>query len=134
APSDKWSTAVFYTNESLGGQQVAEQNSNGVLSLDPKNDWIANNTDRVNSIGATFNYSFVPDKIDTNFLFRYQHANGNADFSTAVPDSNLHPQDISALDDTQLWTTSAELTYHFIESLDFAVGAWIEKYDIDDAE
>lgn len=134
APSDRWNANLFYTNEFLGGIQVDEQNSSGVLTLDPRNDWMANNTDRVNSVGAAFNYGLVPQKIDTRFWFRYQRANGNAGLSALVANSNLHPQSITSFDDTKLWTTSAELTYHYLENVEFAVGAWIEKYGINDAE
>lgn len=134
APTDKWSAFLFYTNEFLGGIQIGEQNSNGVLSLDPRNDWIANNTDRVHSAGAGFNYTVVPQKVDLHLLFRGQRANGNAALSTVVANSNLHPTSIPNFDDTRLWTTSAELTYHFLETIDFAVGGWIEKYTLNDAE
>lgn len=134
APAERWSSYLFYTNEFLGGVQVDEQNSNGVLSLDPRNDWIANNTDRVNTVGGGFNYAIVPDKIDTHIVLRYQRANGNAALSTVVPNSNLHPKSIPNFDDTKLWTTSAELTYRLVESIEFAVGGWIEKYSINDAE
>ena len=134
APSDRWNSYLFYSNEFLGGIQTAEQNSNGVLSLDPRNDWIANNTDRVNSVGAGLNYGIIPKKIDTHVWVRYQRTNGNAALSAVVPNSNLHPQSIPNFDDTKLWTTSAELTYHLLETVDFAVGAWIEKYNLNDAE
>jgi len=134
APSDRWSTYAFYSNEFLGGLQIAEQNSTGVVTYDPKNDWIANNTDHVDSIGAGLNYAFVPQKWDGRLWLRYQRANGNAELTTPVTPSNLHPQSIAALDDTKLWTTSAEVQYHVKEHIDLAFGAWIEKYTLNDAE
>ncbi|HEV8660093.1 MAG TPA: hypothetical protein VGS96_15915, partial [Thermoanaerobaculia bacterium] len=41
---------------------------------------------------------------------------------------------IPNVDDTKLWTTSAELTYRFTKTVDLAVGGWIEKYTISDAQ
>ena len=133
APSDRWNANVFYTNEFIGGLQVAEQNSSGVLTLDPKNDWIANNTDRVKTLGAGWNFGIIPQKVDTNLWLRYQRADGNAGLSTRVTPSNLNPRSIPNFDDTKLWTASADVTYHLIEHLDLAVGAWVEKYDVNDA-
>lgn len=134
APSDRWNANLFYSIESIGALQIDEQNSNGVLSLDPRNDWIANNIDRANSLGAGFNYAIVPQKIDGRFWTRYQRVHGRVDLSTVLADSNLHPVSIPNMDTTKLWTTSAELTYHFLESVDFAVGGWIERYGVNDAE
>ena len=134
APSSRWSANVFWSNEFLGGLQVDEQNSNGVLSLDPRNDWIANNTDRVSSLGAGFTFGIVPEKIDFRLLARYQRANGNAALSTVVANSNLHPQSIPNFDDTKLRSLSAELAYRVIANADIAVGAWFEKYNLNDAE
>jgi len=134
APTDRWNAYAFWSNESLGGIQIAEQNSNGVLSLDPRNDWIANNTDKVTSFGAGVNLGLVPQKVDGRFLLRHQNANGNAALSTVVANSNLHPLSIPVFDDTRLWTASAELTYHLVEHIELAVGGWVEKYRINDAE
>jgi MtrB/PioB family decaheme-associated outer membrane protein len=133
APSDRWNANVFLANEFIGGTQVGEQNSAGILTLDPKNDWIAYNTDHVHSLGAGWNFGIIPKKIDTNLGIRYQRADGNAQLTTRVKPSNLNPKSIPNFDDTKLWTTTAELTYHLIEHLDFAVGGWIEKYDVNDA-
>ena len=134
APTDHWNAMLFYTKELLDGIQIAEQNSGGVLTLDPRNDWIADNSDRVTSLGAGLNFGIVPQKVDLHLLARYQRANGNAALSTAVAPSNLNPKSIPNFDDTKLWTTSAELAYHLLANVDIAVGAWIEKYDLNDAE
>lgn len=134
APSDRWNTYAFYSNESLGGIQIDEQNSSGVISNDPKNQWMANNTDKVNSYGAGLNFGIVPNKIDMRLTARYQRANGTASLSTVVTPSNLNPRSIPNLDDTKLWTTSAEAAYHVKDNVELAVGGWVEKYELNDAE
>lgn len=132
-PSDRWSAYAFYTWENFAGFQRGRQ-SGATPSTNPLDDWTANNSDKATTVGLGGTVGLLPDKLDLRLLGRYQNVNGVADLFSPPGGSPDIAVPIANVDDTKLWTTSAELNYKLTDRVDLAVGGWIEKYTINDAQ
>ncbi|HEV8661197.1 MAG TPA: MtrB/PioB family outer membrane beta-barrel protein [Thermoanaerobaculia bacterium] len=132
-PSDRWSAFGFYSWENFTGFQRGRQ-SGASPSTNPLDDWTANNSDKANTFGIGGTVGLIPEKLDLHLLGRYQKVNGVADLFSPPGGTPDIAVPIPNVDDTKLWTTSAELTYRFTKTVDLAVGGWIEKYTISDAQ
>lgn len=131
-PSDRWSAYGFYTWENMAGLQRGRQG--GSSSTNPLNDWTANNSDKATTFGLGGTVGVVPEKVDLHLLGRYQRVNGLANLFSPPGGTPDFAVPIPNVDDTKLWTTSAELIYRLTKSVDVAAGGWIERYTISDAQ
>jgi hypothetical protein len=132
-PSDRWSTYAFYSWENWAGFQRSRQ-SGAIPSVNPLDDWTANNTDKANTVGLGATLAIIPQKLDLHLLGRFQRVNGFADLFSPPGGTPDIAVPIPNVDDTKLWTTSAELTYRLVKSVDVALGGWIERYTLSDAQ
>lgn len=133
SPSERWSSYAFYSWENFTGFQRGRQ-SGATPSTNPLDDWTANNSDKANSIGLGGTVRLVPDKVDLHLLGRFQRVNGFADLFSPPGGTPDIAVPIPNVDDTKLWTTSAELTYRLNKSVDVSLGGWIERYTLNDAQ
>jgi hypothetical protein len=130
-PEKRWSTYGFFTWENVAGFQRGRQ-SGATPSTNPLDNWTANNSDKATTVGLGGVVHVITDKLDVNVLGRYQRVNGFADLFSPPGGAPDIAVPIPHVDDTKIWTTSAELLYRLNTTIDLAVGGWIEKYDIRD--
>lgn len=132
-PTDRWNAFAFYSREDFTSFQRGRQ-SGATPSTNPLDDWTANNSDKANTIGVGGTIGLVPEKLDLHLLGRYQKVNGAADLFSPPGGTPDIAVPIPNVDDTKLWTTSAELSYRLTKTVDLALGGWIEKYTLSDAQ
>jgi Putative outer membrane beta-barrel porin, MtrB/PioB len=132
-PSDRWSAYTFYSWENFNGFQRSRQ-SGATPSTNPLDDWTANNTDKANTFGLGGTLAVIPQKVDLHLLGRFQRVNGFADLFSPPGGTPDIAVPIPNVDDTKLWTVSAELSYRLTKTVDVALGGWIEKYTLSDAQ
>ena len=88
--------------------------SGATPSTNPLDDWTANNTDKANTYGLGGTLAVIPQKLALHLLGRFQRVNGFADLFSPPGGTPDIAVPIPNVDDTKLWTASAELTWRSI--------------------
>lgn len=133
SPADRISAFVFATMDEVRGFQRGRQ-SGGTISINPLDDWTAENTDEARTLGGGLNFAIIPDRIDLDVSARYQTVDGVADLFSPPGGTPDVAFSIPQVDDTRIVTVSAELDYTLLESWELALGGWLERYRIRDAQ
>lgn len=131
-PSERWNVFAFFANENWRGFQTGRQ-SGATFSTNPLDNWSAENSDEAMTFGGGANFTIVPDRANLQFTGRVQNVNGYGDFESPEGGNPNVGVDIPNIDDTRFVTLTGELTYRLTDAWRLGVGAWMERYKIDDA-
>jgi len=132
APADRWSVYAFYSNELYDTFQRGRQ-SGATPSTNPLDNWTAAIQDEVGSLGIGGTYA-ISNRADLKLFGRYQEVDGYNDLDSppgGVPDIAV---DIANFDDTKLFAASAEFEYRLTDVWRFALGGWIDDYQVRDSQ
>ena len=102
-------------------------------STNPLDNWIADNSDKANTIGAGFTLGVIPKKLDFNLTGRVQSVNGFANLQASPQGVTKGAVPIPNVDDTRLWSLIAQANYTITTAWQATLGAWYEHYNINDA-
>lgn len=130
-PSERWNVFAFFGVDNYGGFQRGRQ-SGATPSTNELDNWTAYNTDKAKTLGGGANFTFIPDKLDLRLTGRVQTVNGRAQLESPPGGTPDLAFDIPAVDDTRLFTTTAEATYRISPRWDVVLGGWVEHYHIND--
>lgn len=133
SPTGRLSAFVFASVDEVRGFQRGRQSA-GTISTNPLDDWTAENTDEAQTLGGGVTFTIIPQRVDLDVSARYQSVDGFADLFSPPGGTPDVAFSIPQVDDTRITTLSAELDYTFIESWELAVGGWLERYRIRDAQ
>lgn len=133
SPGDRWSAYLFASVDEVHGFQRGRQ-SGGTISVNPLDDWTANNTDEAGTLGGGMTFVVIADRVDLNVSGRYQKVDGFADLFSPPGGTPDVAFSIPQVDDTRIVTVSAEVDYRFVETWEVALGGWLERYRIRDAQ
>jgi len=131
-PSDRWNLFGYYTREGISSFQRGRQ-SGATPSVSSLDDWTADITTDVDTVGAGGNFGIVAEKVDLKVQGRYQKVDGFNDLNSPPGGTPNVAFPIGEVDDTKLLTVGAEVEYKFAERWAFAIGGWFEDYEIRDA-
>ena len=132
-PTDRVTAYVFASMDEVRGFQRGRQ-SGGTISTNPLDDWEADNSDEATSFGGGVTLGVIPERVDLHVSTRYQKVDGFADLFSPPGGTPDVAFSIPQVDDTRIVSVSAELDYRLMETWEFAVGGWLERYRIDDAQ
>jgi len=141
-----WLTlSPFYTYELSKWKQASRwrpvQNSTGIVTDDPLNNWGALSLDRVYTAGVGAHVELIQDRLDLDVNYMIQHATGESlassvpGFRAAAPfTSTVDAGDAVNFPDLQdvLQTASAMLNYHMRNDLTWHLGYAYERFDLTD--
>jgi hypothetical protein len=136
SPSDRTTVYGFYSKEDLFNYQTGRQSA-ATINFNPTSDWNSTVDDKVNTIGAGFNFTLVPEKWFLELFYRYQKVDGNnaIDAGPAIRPPATNPvQSIGEYDDTQINFASTQVRYKFAKDWTFGVGAFWEDYELRDTQ
>lgn len=133
SPTDRLSAFLFATVDEVRGFQRGRQSA-GTISINPLDDWTAKNTDEAQTLGGGVNFAIIPDRVGLDVSARYQTVDGFADLFSPPGGTPDVAFSIPQVDDTRIVTLSAELDYTLLESWELALGGWLERYRIRDAQ
>jgi hypothetical protein len=133
SPTERFSAFLFATVDEVRGFQRGRQSA-GTISVNPLDDWTAENTDEAQTLGGGVNFAIIPDRIGLDVSARYQTVDGFADLFSPPGGAPDVAFSIPQVDDTRIVTLSAELDYTLLETWELAVGGWLERYRIRDAQ
>ena len=109
-----------------------------VTGLDSPSNWIAENQDRTNTVGAGLNAALLPSKLDFDITYSFSTTDGEVALSSpvgannAVDPNNFTPAGFAQVDDIKIQTLDAKVKLHFNKGLSLAVGYLWEIFDISD--
>ena len=132
-PTDRVTAYLFAAIDEMRGFQRGRQ-SGGTISTNPLDDWEADNSDKASTFGGGVTFGVIPERIDLHVSSRYQKVDGFADLFSPPGGTPDVAFSIPQVDDTRIVSVSAELDYRVMETWEFAVGGWLERYRIDDAQ
>jgi MtrB/PioB family decaheme-associated outer membrane protein len=133
SPTDRLSTFLFASVDEVRGFQRGRQSA-GTISVNPLDDWTAENTDEAHTFGGGVTFAIIPERIDLDVSARHQTVDGFADLFSPPGGTPDVAFSIPQVDDTRITTVSAELGYALMTSWELAVGGWLERYRIRDAQ
>jgi MtrB/PioB family decaheme-associated outer membrane protein len=125
----------FYSHELYKGAQASRQTNTDIFSPDPGDDWGANIKDTVNTYGAGLNTILKKDVLNLDLSYSYSRATGDAILSSAPGGLYLKAAAVQftrPLDQTDLQTIQAKLTWKLMEHFSMALGYWYEQYKLKD--
>lgn len=114
---------AFYTHERYKNRQ----NANGSVGL-TESEWLAENEDRVHTVGAGIDISLIPKRLDLSVSYSLSDVDGDIHFFTPAQDTS----DFPIVDETRLQTLDASLKCHVARGFYVSVGYLYEKFDFDD--
>jgi MtrB/PioB family decaheme-associated outer membrane protein len=132
-PTDRVTAYLFAAIDEMRGFQRGRQ-SGGTISTNPLDDWEADNSDKASTFGGGVTFGVIPERVDLHVSSRYQKVDGFADLFSPPGGTPDVAFSIPQVDDTRIVSVSAELDYRVMEMWEFAIGGWLERYRIDDAQ
>ncbi|MDO8413295.1 MAG: MtrB/PioB family decaheme-associated outer membrane protein [Gallionellaceae bacterium] len=136
APDEFSSCALYYTRQHTDSQQASRAYWPGGLkattSADPRNDWVVQQQDKMDTLGVNITLSFFEDQLPVQLSYAYSRINTDISF-TADPASSINPppSNMPALRGKR-HTIDISGTYNVRDSLTVRVGAMLETYRAND--
>ena len=125
----------FYSYELYKTVQASRESNADVFSPDPGDDWGADIKDTVNTFGAGLNTVLKKDVLNLDLSYSYSRATGAAILSSAPGGLYLTANAVQytrPLDQTDLQTIQAKLTWKMMAHFSVALGYWYEQYKLKD--
>jgi hypothetical protein len=131
-PAARWNVFAFFTHDEWSTFQRGRQ-SGATPNRDPADDWTSHHIDKGNTFGLGTSYAFIPERLSLRLNGSVQKVSGYNNLESPPGGSIVGiAVDIPSIDDTSLSSAAAELTYAMTSAWHFAVGAWMEDYEIFD--
>jgi hypothetical protein len=125
----------FFSQEVYKTAQASRQSNADVFSPSAGDDWGANIKDSVRTFGAGLNMSVKKDVLNLDLSYSYSRATGEAILWSTPGGLYLLADAVQytrPLDQTDLQTVRAEVTWKVMAHFSVALGYWYEQYKLKD--
>jgi MtrB/PioB family decaheme-associated outer membrane protein len=128
-PLETLTTYVWYSNDSYDSRQRGRSFSNATQASDPSRNWRQRDEDRVNTVGAGFEWSAIADRLTLRADFAYAKADDEIDVETGpgLPGARSFPTSESTLFDA-----SVQAEVRITDHVKTRVGYMFESFEVED--